>query len=79
MLPDDLEKAINSTKEDGKSPLAVVATAGTTVLGAFDPFSEIAAICKRHNLWMHIDVRSYLCVCMVVYMLSFRELWEVQL
>ena len=61
MLTDDLEKAINSAKKDGRSPMAVVATAGTTVLGAFDPFTEIAAICKRYNLWMHIDVCNYLC------------------
>ena len=56
MLTIDLEKAVNGAKEEGKCPMAVVATAGTTVLGAFDPFTEIAAICKKHNLWLHIDV-----------------------
>lgn len=30
-------------------------TAGTTVLGAFDPFEQIAAICKKHGVWMHVD------------------------
>lgn len=30
-------------------------TAGTTVLGAFDPFQKIAAICKKHKVWMHVD------------------------
>lgn len=58
MSVDDLEKAVNNAKEEGKSPMAVVATAGTTVLGAFDPFTEIAAVCKKHNLWMHVDVST---------------------
>ena len=59
MLAGDLEKAINSVKEEGKCPMAVVATAGTTVLGAFDSFTEIAAVCRKHNSWLHIDVSMY--------------------
>jgi glutamate decarboxylase len=31
------------------------ATAGTTVMGGFDPFEEIAAICKKNNIWFHVD------------------------
>ncbi|CCG83439.1 putative Glutamate decarboxylase [Taphrina deformans PYCC 5710] len=53
--PDSLEKAVLEAKADGKTPFYVNATAGTTVFGSFDPFTEISAICKRHNLWMHID------------------------
>uniref|UniRef100_A0A8C4KYM7 Glutamate decarboxylase 1 n=1 Tax=Equus asinus TaxID=9793 RepID=A0A8C4KYM7_EQUAS len=26
-----------------------------TVLGAFDPLQDVADICERHNLWMHVD------------------------
>lgn len=36
-------------------PFFVGTTAGTTVLGAFDPFEQIAAICKKHGVWMHVD------------------------
>jgi glutamate/tyrosine decarboxylase-like PLP-dependent enzyme len=36
-------------------PFFVGATAGTTVLGAFDPFEEIAAVCARHGVWLHVD------------------------
>lgn len=39
-------------------PLFVNATAGSTVYGAFDPISEIADICEKYNLWLHVDVRS---------------------
>ncbi len=37
-------------------PLFVNATAGTTVYGAFDPINDIADICEKYNLWLHVDV-----------------------
>lgn len=40
----------------GYVPLYVNATAGTTVYGAFDPIQEIADICEKYNLWLHVDV-----------------------
>ncbi|KAF2156977.1 PLP-dependent transferase [Myriangium duriaei CBS 260.36] len=50
-----LEQLIQQAKDQGKTPLYVNATAGTTVYGAYDPFRTIHAICKKHNMWMHID------------------------
>ena len=79
MLAVDLEKAINSAKEEGKCPMAVMTTAGTTVLGAFDSFTEIAAICRKHNLWLHIDVSRYNKLVFTYRCMLYRELWEVQL
>jgi glutamate decarboxylase len=55
MIPSELEKLIEKAKSDGKTPLYVNATAGTTVYGSFDPFEALSAVCKRHNLWLHID------------------------
>jgi len=55
MLPTELESLVLKAKSEGKTPFYVNATAGTTVLGSFDPFTEISAICKKHNLWMHVD------------------------
>ena len=53
--PDALEKAIINAIKDGQVPFYVNATAGTTVFGSFDPLEEIADICQRYNLWMHVD------------------------
>lgn len=55
MIPSSLENLIIQAKEEGLTPFYVNATAGTTVLGSFDPFTEIAAVCRRHNIWFHID------------------------
>lgn len=55
MIPSELERLIQETKDEGRTPLYVNATAGTTVLGSFDPFVEISKICKAHNLWFHVD------------------------
>lgn len=40
----------------GYVPFFVSATAGTTVYGAFDPLIAIADICKKYDVWMHVDV-----------------------
>ena len=58
MDPDALEKEIKNAEDNGHIPLAVVGTAGTTVLGAFDPLDKIADICQAHGVWFHVDVSS---------------------
>lgn len=55
MIPSELERLIQAARTDGKLPFYVNATAGSTVLGSFDPFVEIAAIAQRHNMWFHVD------------------------
>lgn len=30
-------------------------TAGTTVLGAFDPLDGIADLCAKYKMWFHVD------------------------
>ncbi|KAL4810560.1 glutamate decarboxylase [Aspergillus unguis] len=55
MIPSELEKLVQKAWSENRTPFYVNATAGTTVMGSFDPFEEIAAICKKHNLWFHID------------------------
>ncbi|KXS93379.1 hypothetical protein AC579_10427 [Pseudocercospora musae] len=55
MKPGALDIAIQKSKDAGETPFYVNATAGTTVLGSFDPIDEISAVCKTHNLWLHVD------------------------
>lgn len=58
MIASELEKAIVERKAIGQIPFFVSATAGTTVLGAFDPLQDIADICQKYGLWFHVDVSS---------------------
>lgn len=55
MRTDLLEEVIETSIENGYTPLYVNATAGTTVFGSYDPFEEISAITKKHHVWFHID------------------------
>lgn len=53
--PEHLEAEILRAKSEGALPFMVSATAGTTVIGAFDPLEQIADLCQKYNLWMHVD------------------------
>lgn len=55
MIAAELEKEIKKSLEAGKIPFFLGATAGTTVKGAFDPFTELNDICKKYGLWFHVD------------------------
>lgn len=55
LLPEALEEAVGRDREDGLVPLAVVATAGTTNSGAFDPLPPLADVAGQHGLWLHVD------------------------
>ena len=55
MLPEELEKHIQEDLANGKLPTAVVAAIGTTGTVAVDPLKEIANICKKHHIWLHVD------------------------
>ena len=51
----DLRRAIETDLREGRRPLAVVATVGTTSATSVDPVEEIGAICREHGVWLHVD------------------------
>ncbi|CAA9317710.1 MAG: Aromatic-L-amino-acid decarboxylase [uncultured Gemmatimonadetes bacterium] len=55
MDPAALDDALGVLKREGRIPFAVSATAGSTATGLFDPLDEVADVCARHGVWMHVD------------------------
>lgn len=50
-----LEKQIQEDIHRWYTPFFIKATAGTTVLGAFDPIPEIAKIARKYKIRLHVD------------------------
>ena len=50
-----LDAAIRADIRQGMKPMAVVATVGTTSTASVDPLRAIAAVCRAHGAWMHVD------------------------
>lgn len=55
MRTNALEDAIKDEIARGNTPVAIVATAGTTDFGNIDPLDDIANIAEQHHLWLHVD------------------------
>lgn len=55
MVPAELERALEQDRDAGITPIAVIASAGTTLTGAVDPIDSIAEICGRAGVWLHVD------------------------
>jgi aromatic-L-amino-acid/L-tryptophan decarboxylase len=55
MRIDALREAIERDIRQGKQPIAVVGSAGTTATGSIDPLDAIADVCDEFGLWMHVD------------------------
>ena len=50
-----LERQIEADRQSGELPFLVVGTAGSVSTGVVDPLAEIAVICRRHDVWFHVD------------------------
>ena len=59
-----LARAVAAIRGGGGVPMAVVATAGTTDLGAIDPIAEVAGVCAGQRVWLHVDA-AYGCGLLV--------------
>jgi sulfinoalanine decarboxylase/sulfinoalanine decarboxylase/aspartate 1-decarboxylase len=51
----DFKQQLANDIANGFVPFYLNATAGTTVLCAFDNLAELSPICKEHNIWLHVD------------------------
>ena len=50
-----LRRTIEADVAAGDVPFMVVGTAGSVSTGAVDPLAEIAAVCRAHGAWFHVD------------------------
>jgi len=55
MRPEALEAAIRDDRDAGRTPMAVVATVGTTAMTSVDPVPALAEVCERERIWLHVD------------------------
>jgi aromatic-L-amino-acid decarboxylase len=55
VVPDAVAEAIDADRAVGIAPVAVVATAGTTLTGAVDPIEALADVCAAREVWLHVD------------------------
>ena len=62
-VPDDDRKlrapavadALSRARQAGRHVIAVVASACSTATGTFDALDEIADVCEREGVWLHVD------------------------
>ncbi|MGH3367780.1 MAG: pyridoxal phosphate-dependent decarboxylase family protein, partial [Nocardioidaceae bacterium] len=52
---DELRHAVSWDRAAGRTPMAVVASAGTIVTGSVDPIAEIVEVARAEDLWVHVD------------------------
>ena len=55
MDPQQLDEMLTRLRAENQPIVAVVACACATPIGAFDPLEEIADVCRRHGVWLHVD------------------------
>jgi L-2,4-diaminobutyrate decarboxylase len=55
MDPERLDDTLRDLRRRGRPIIAVVSCACATPIGAFDPLHDIADVCQKHDVWMHVD------------------------
>jgi aromatic-L-amino-acid decarboxylase len=55
MRADVLRASIDDDRRAGVTPVAVIATIGTTSTTGIDPVAAIADICRDYRVWLHVD------------------------
>jgi glutamate/tyrosine decarboxylase-like PLP-dependent enzyme/glutathione synthase/RimK-type ligase-like ATP-grasp enzyme len=52
---DALQKSIERDRAAGFTPFLVIGSAGTVDTGAIDDLAALADLCRRENIWFHVD------------------------
>jgi L-2,4-diaminobutyrate decarboxylase len=55
MCPQRLDELLTSLSRAGHPIIAVAASSCATPIGAFDPLEAVAEVCRRHDVWLHVD------------------------
>jgi glutamate/tyrosine decarboxylase-like PLP-dependent enzyme len=55
LAPRTVAAAMDADLRAGRRPLFVAATAGTTNTGSIDPLDELATLCQKRGVWLHVD------------------------
>ncbi len=55
MEPNRLDELLSRLRSRGVPIVAVAAVSCATPIGSFDPLADIAAVCQRHEAWLHVD------------------------
>jgi len=50
-----VQKKLDAAKSKGLNVFCIVASAGTTSIGAFDNLDELTKIAHDNNIWLHVD------------------------
>ena len=62
--PAKLDGLLSELEAAGRPIVAVVACACATPIGAFDPLEDIADVCERHGVWLHVDAAHGAAACL---------------
>jgi len=71
-----LEKAVKSDLDAGVKPVCVIATIGTTSTTSVDPVKQIAEVCSKYGIWLHVDAAYGGAAAILPQMRSQFEGWQ---
>jgi aromatic-L-amino-acid/L-tryptophan decarboxylase len=50
-----LERQITKDLAENYQPFCIVAQGGSANVGSVDPIEQVASVCRKYNLWLHVD------------------------
>lgn len=69
-----LEHTVEQDISNGRTPVMVIAYAGTPLSGHVEDMTAIREICNKHKLWMHVQgYAAPPCCCCLIYMYCVQQ------